>query len=477
MSKSKSNYYAFHILGISIVIVWIVLLVHLYKITHQPVSTKLNINGSEDSWFELFFKNKKIGYINDVIIPTQNGYLVKNNIFVKASLMSYSESMSINVRAELDKNFYLKEFDFLFMSNKFKFHFTGIVKNSKLIISRKVGGKIIQQHIPFSNPAAFGVSWFPFINATKIHIGAEFYLPFLNFMNMSQCNIKVRVVSYEKIRIKKLQYKAYRLESNILENPLKIWITKKGRLLKAQVGKNFLILKSSRESALSSLESSDLSNLISIETDTKIYQPRKLNYLKVKIIEGTTSYRIIEIKKAKLPLNISYRLPYLRDDMKKYLMPEFNLESNNNLIITTAKRIIGKTKDPLKATKKIVAWVYENIKKVPTFSFPTALETLKNKVGDCNEHAVLVAALLRAIGIPSRICVGLLYNNGKFFYHAWNEVYLDNWIPVDATLNQVPVDAGHIPLFYGNINKHIQLARIVGNIKIRVLKFSYDQTY
>ena len=32
---------------------------------------------------------------------------------------------------------------------------------------------------------------------------------------------------------------------------------------------------------------------------------------------------------------------------------------------------------------------------------PSALETLKHRQGDCNEHAVLLTALARASGIPA----------------------------------------------------------------------------
>jgi transglutaminase-like putative cysteine protease len=46
--------------------------------------------------------------------------------------------------------------------------------------------------------------------------------------------------------------------------------------------------------------------------------------------------------------------------------------------------------------------VYANIKKTPVLSVPNALEVLNNKMGDCNEHAVLTAALLRAAGFPRK---------------------------------------------------------------------------
>lgn len=69
-----------------------------------------------------------------------------------------------------------------------------------------------------------------------------------------------------------------------------------------------------------------------------------------------------------------------------------------------------------------------------------ASDVLKNRSGDCTEHAVLSAAILRSLGIPARAVVGMLlsrefgvYRN-VFVYHMWTEAYNNGkWILVDAT--------------------------------------------
>merc|ERR1712216_24526 len=42
-------------------------------------------------------------------------------------------------------------------------------------------------------------------------------------------------------------------------------------------------------------------------------------------------------------------------------------------------------------------------------AYASASETARTGSGDCTEHAVLLAALLRARMIPSRVCHGLVY--------------------------------------------------------------------
>jgi len=82
----------------------------------------------------------------------------------------------------------------------------------------------------------------------------------------------------------------------------------------------------------------------------------------------------------------------------------------------------------------------------------TASEVAENASGDCTEHAVLLAALLRAEGIPSRVVFGLIYVDSFagereiFGYHMWTQAYLSGrFVDLDATLAQ-PFDAAHISL-------------------------------
>ena len=87
--------------------------------------------------------------------------------------------------------------------------------------------------------------------------------------------------------------------------------------------------------------------------------------------------------------------------------------------------------------------------------YASALEVLKNPEGDCTEHAVLLAALGRALGIPTRVVDGLAYTDHYagadhvFVPHAWTQAYVDGrWQSFDAALPGF--DAGHIALSVGD---------------------------
>ncbi|MDX1945980.1 MAG: transglutaminase family protein [Pirellulaceae bacterium] len=81
--------------------------------------------------------------------------------------------------------------------------------------------------------------------------------------------------------------------------------------------------------------------------------------------------------------------------------------------------------------------------------FATASEVARAKEGDCTEHAVLLAALLRARKIPARAALGLVYypKQRGFAYHMWNEAWIDGrWVPLDATLGRGGIGADHLKL-------------------------------
>ena len=82
-------------------------------------------------------------------------------------------------------------------------------------------------------------------------------------------------------------------------------------------------------------------------------------------------------------------------------------------------------------------------------AFAPASEVARNLSGDCTEHGVLTAALCRAVGVPARVAIGLVYVDhlGGFGFHMWNEVYVNRrWVAIDAAFDQSEVDAVHLKL-------------------------------
>jgi transglutaminase/protease-like cytokinesis protein 3 len=111
------------------------------------------------------------------------------------------------------------------------------------------------------------------------------------------------------------------------------------------------------------------------------------------------------------------------------------------------------------------------LEKAPTVSMPTALEALENKKGDCNEHAVLFTALARAAGLPARVAAGVVYLDRAFYYHAWAEVWLGQWVAVDPVFHQFPADATHIKFVEGGPEHHMALLKVIGQVGMEIAEY------
>jgi transglutaminase-like putative cysteine protease len=113
--------------------------------------------------------------------------------------------------------------------------------------------------------------------------------------------------------------------------------------------------------------------------------------------------------------------------------------------------------------------VYRELAKEITISVPSASQVLETRRGDCNEHAILFVAMARAIGLPARTAAGLVYARGSFYYHAWPEVFLGEWVAVDPTFGQFPADASHLRFTIGGLARQAELIRLIGRLSLDVV--------
>jgi len=155
--------------------------------------------------------------------------------------------------------------------------------------------------------------------------------------------------------------------------------------------------------------------------------------------------------------------------MSVYLDAEPLLEVESPEIIALATRLRGNAVDPRIVAERINKWLYDSLEKKITVGVPSALGTLRSRRGDCNEHAQLFVATARAAGIPARVAAGLAFLDGKFYYHAWPEIWLERWVAVDPTFGQFPADASHLRFTIGGLGKQAELLRLMGALRIDVL--------
>ena len=167
--------------------------------------------------------------------------------------------------------------------------------------------------------------------------------------------------------------------------------------------------------------------------------------------------------------SMSYTLPASADDWREQLAATPLIQANDSKVRELAERVVGDTRDPGQAARRLSRWIYENLEKEVTLSVPSAVQVLDARRGDCNEHTVLYVAMARSIGLPTRTAAGLVYVRGSFYYHAWPEVWLDGWVPVDPTLGQFPADASHLRFVIGGLARQVELVRLIGMLDLDVV--------
>lgn len=162
----------------------------------------------------------------------------------------------------------------------------------------------------------------------------------------------------------------------------------------------------------------------------------------VSIMENTTGSKYRFVLTEKIHVNAS-------DSNSAYLgsVQMIKWDSGMAAIKKAAELTSGVSGDEAKV-KKIYNYVVRNIRydsdKLNNLSssyIPSVSSTYSSKSGICYDFASLTAAMLRNVGIPTKLIMG--YADGVNGYHAWNEVYIDGkWRVIDTSYDSQMHEAG-----------------------------------
>lgn len=164
---------------------------------------------------------------------------------------------------------------------------------------------------------------------------------------------------------------------------------------------------------------------------------------------GTLAVRRIDWKKLKgkpIPAAAGGK-----DDV--FLKATLTADCNHPKIRELAAKAAAGAKDAADLAGKLRRFVSEYVTdKNMNVGFATASEVVESREGDCSEHAVFLAAICRAAGLPARGVAGIVMipgsrNPAQFGYHMWTQVRIDGrWVDIDAALEQTDCDPTHIVL-------------------------------
>jgi len=439
----------------------------------------------KDTWKNIFQNGDKIGVAHSTLSKIPTGYQLAETLYLRINTMGMVQDISLNTTGRLHPDFSLAAFSFNISSGRFQFTAKGSVSNSGLTIISQSSGAPRTDTIPLDQKLYLTAGVIDALMATDLDESQVLTLFVFDPATMSQQPVDIRVLGREEIRVMGQSRKARKVSLSFKGATQLAWVGESGDILKEQGLLGISLEKTTRTDALFGLPigpSQDLTRVASVPANLPIENPESLDRLRLKIdgIQssdvfldgGRQSFRqnILTIVRESLSGLSTARVEKNGNEiLAEFLKPSLFIQSNDPKIKNLADSIVAADDTALVKARKLADWVYHNIEKRPVLSLPDALSTLENRVGDCNEHAMLLSALARAAGIPAKIEAGLVYLNDRFYYHAWNTLYLGEWITVDALFGQLPADVTHIRFSSGAQSLQLDIMGIIGKVKLEIL--------
>jgi len=483
------------VLTLGIVASWVVLLALLIR-RQEPselaASTPLPTTGvvARDEWFGVYKDGRKIGHAHRVVTPGDGGYTFTEDSTVQLAMLGTAQTLRSSLHAETDAAFALRRFRFVLETPATTFTADGTSDDRTLRARYGPRDQQADLVLPLSEPIALPSTLRPRVLAEHPAPGTRYTLPVFSPVTASRAPLTIVIEGPERLQTRAGTVDTMRIAEEHQSIRTRAWIDTDGNVVREEAALGFTLEREPRAVALTGVDASapiDLVVATGIPLTGDLADPRALTALTVRV-SGDAASAIPEApprqtRTADLLRIRVEALPAARPDpigpdaeAARALAASPFVESDDPAIRTEARRIAGDETDPRAIARRLVAWVHEAVEKAPSVTVPSAREVLASRRGDCNEHAVLLAALARAAGIPARVIAGAVYANDGFYYHAWNELWLGAWVSADAVFDQIPADATHVKLIEGGLEQQMALAGIIGRLAFAVVEETPDDS-
>jgi hypothetical protein len=444
---------------------------------------------NRETWMNIFQQGEKIGYAHRQFYKTAEGYRITESVFMQINLMGMLQDIRLKTDGNFHSDLTLSSFDFELLSGLFRFKARGVLKGKMLTLL--TGTSRFEQKIdlPLEKEIYLSLGILEVFTHQDLRPGDSRTFHVFDPTTMIQRPVKISFLAEETIPIMGRQEKAKKVSVEFMGVPQFAWVGKDGTVLKEEGFLGIRLEQVRKEDALDKMtfsKGADLAEIFSIPSNKILHDVDQLKELRLKLdgIEkgaiflngGRQSLQgsVLTIRKESVSnLASSIKEEKIFPGREKHLESTPLIQANHPEIQAKVKEIVSRGDPVFRKAEKLVRWINENIQKRPVLSVPNAYETLQNRVGDCNEHAVLLAALARASGIPAQVEAGLVYQGGRFYYHAWNVLHLGTWITADSVMGQLPTDVTHIRFVRGT-ERQIDLVRIIGRVRIEILSSKHE---
>ena len=450
-----------------------------------------------DSWMGIYFTDgTKIGYTHSTVIPRPEGfgggYTARNISLIKMSLLGQPVELRAKVNWTLDKDGKVEDLKFELDSSEYPFSAEGKVENGTLRLKVSTGESEFTKDLPIGDNLLVSDTLNPVMTLPDIKEGGEYAVEVLDPVALTTRRVKLKAASMEKVKIGPDTVDARRIEVDFEGFATTVWVAGDGEVVKVETPIGLIMVKEPPEEAIrggaTGTEVPDIVSAVAIPSGKTIERPDEARRIVVRF-QGVEPDRfdvwgdyqrivapkslLVEVSRSDVQAENAPKLPVSGSDLDEFVKPSPFIQSDDSRITTMAREIVGTETNSWRAALKLLRWVHENIKKETVASVPSAVDVLQMRKGDCNEHTVLYVALARAVGLPARTAVGLVYKDGFFYYHAWPEVHVGRWVPIDPTFGQEVADPTHIKLSEGELYRWTDILPTIKKLKLDVVRVDY----
>ncbi len=453
-----------------------------------------------------------IGYSSARFDTLPDGYLFEDQAIIDVPAMGAVQRATTRTRVRLDDMLSLRDFEFALQSAIGTFRVDGTLgADSVLDLRIDAGGDQQHSRLQTSGDVLLDAAVPLRLAASDgLQLGNEFSVSVFDPSAMEDRRVTMRVAARDTFFVVDSVFydaatrtfvpavydtvPAWRLDQSFGGATVETWVDEDGQLVRAQSPLGFTIERTAYELARAELDEAGgqpgrAAGYGSIIESTAIasnvdvgdvgFRPR----LAVRLLNVDLSGFDLEGGRQQLrgdtlvitrepdALQATYTLPWRGAGAPAAELTATPLiQSGDPRIIEVAREATRGTRDPAEAARLLNDYVFRTLDKEITLSVPSARQVLEGGRGDCNEHTVLYVALARAIGLPARTAVGVVLVGGRFYYHAWPEVWTgEGWAAVDPTLGQYPADASHIRFIIGGLARQVELVRLIGRLQLEVV--------
>jgi hypothetical protein len=479
---------------IAVVALWVGLLIALTRAPPPSASAPAPAlerlpDAGDDTWTGVYMHGEKVGYGHTQTARVDDGYRITDVSLLRLSVLDRIETVRAVTDATTSADFALQAFRVTVDSGPVTLEVHGMVEPQALVLTMTSGGGTSTERVPLSEPL-----YLP--EAARAHLRTAGFAPgrtitarVFDPSAMEHHPLELHVVGRDPVAVGEHTVDAWKVIETFRGMQSTAWLDDRGQTLCEDGPLGMRMVREDPERAVHAGWRDtpfDLMAAVAIRVSPPIRNPRDLARLRARLsglagvpvpVDQRQSFAggVLDVRRER-PRSATYRMPYHEDARRADLVATPFLQVDDPRIQDTARGIIGTETDPRLASAALRAWVFTHLRKEPMASIPNALQVLDAGAGDCNEHAVLFAALARAAGIPARVVAGVVYADGAFLYHAWNEVWLGTeWLSVDPTFDQSPADATHIKLVEGGPEAHATLLPVIGSLGIELLGDDADR--